>query len=204
MKKIFIFLFALFSLTNSFNIHEIALNTEYIVDIKKYKEGYIPSDSTNYFKFPLEDDVNNIEFVFKVLRGEFHIFRVNVCGYAEEPSQDEIINRRENCSFSLPADFSQKGIFDIYNYTFDIGENVKYISFLIYNEYDCEYLSVCANGYAKKEKQLIFTKYDINYMKELELNSDILEKHEGIFHNGKPIGTHVKYSIDGKVENIEY
>ena len=30
------------------------------------------------------------------------------------------------------------------------------------------------------------------------------ENHEGQFHNGKPIGSHVKYLVDGTVEQVDY
>ena len=51
MKAIFIFLFALFSLTKSANVYELELNKVYDLDVKKYKEGYIPSGTINYFKY---------------------------------------------------------------------------------------------------------------------------------------------------------
>ena len=56
MKAIFIFLFALFSLTKSANVYELELNKVYDLDVKKYKEGYIPSGTVNYFKVPVEED----------------------------------------------------------------------------------------------------------------------------------------------------
>ena len=66
---------------------------------------------------------------------------------------------------------------DIYKYSISLGDNVKYITFLVYSGYAIDYLAVQADGYM----QLNYKIYDINYMKELELKNDILEEHKGIF-----------------------
>ena len=40
----------------------------------------------------------------------------------------------------------------------------------------------------------------------MEKDSELFigERHEGQFHNGKPIGKHKKYLNDGKIEEIDY
>jgi hypothetical protein len=180
MKVIFIFLFALFSLTKSAEVYELELNTEYKVDVKKYKEGYIPSGTVSYFKVPVEEGVVTIEFQLKLLREKIrHLFKVFACVYAEEPTEDEIINKKDKEDYQnlLYDNIYQEGILDIYKYSISIGDNVKYVSFLVYNGDNIDNLSVQADGFI----QLKYKIYDINYMKELELKKDILEEHKGIF-----------------------
>jgi hypothetical protein len=177
MKIIFIFLFSLVSFIKSSNIYEIELNTEYTLSLKTYEDNYIPGKSINFFKISVEDDISGIDFQLKVLRGKQYLFKVFACGYDEDPTEVEIVNENENCSDFLKCSVNKEGIFEIYEYSIEKTENVKYLSFLVYNEYDVDYLSVVAKGnYPIKYKM-----YDITYMKELELKNDILEKHEGIF-----------------------
>ena len=178
MKIIFIFLFALFSITKSANVHEIAFNTQYTVDIRKYPNGYIPSETVTYFKVAVEEN-QKIEFQLKTIRGKTpQLFKVFTCSYDKEPTEAEILSKKEGCSDALPYTISKDGLLDKFTYDIETGENVKYLSILVYNEYDCDYLTI----YVYSEKRGIgFTFYDINYMKELELKNDILEKHEGVF-----------------------
>jgi hypothetical protein len=208
MKAIFIFLFALFSLTKSANVYELELNKVYDLDVKKYKEGYIPSGTVNYFKVPVEEDdvveIVTIELQLKVLRGAKCSFKVFAYEYAEEPTEDEIINRKDKLAdySHLPYEFSNDGILDIYKYSISKGDNVKYISFIVYNGNSIDYLTVQAVGYM----EIYFNIFDINYMKELELKNDILEKHKGMFafrlENDNRNINYIKFKTKKKIETL--
>jgi hypothetical protein len=173
MKAILIILFTLFSLisTDTSNFHQIELNKEYKVDVKKYKEGYIPSGTINYFLVPVEENTS-IEFQIKILHGKPFIFKVIASVYAEEPTEEEIIKRTKQEVSLVYKDKNQEGILDTYNYPFETGNNVKYVSFLVFNGDNVDYLSVQADEYRVIEWKI----FDIYYKKELELKKANLEE----------------------------
>jgi hypothetical protein len=179
MKIFFIFLFALFSLTESYYFYELALNTDFTIDLDKYKDSYIPSYTIHFFKIPLENNEDKIEFQLKVFHGKIVKFTVVACGYDKNPTIDEIIDEGKRCYNDIKyVNITRYGLFDVYKYPIKKFENANYISIHVYNEYSLDYLAV--NAYSYKEG-LKYPVYDITYMEEFELKDDNGQKLEGDF-----------------------
>jgi hypothetical protein len=119
MKNNFIYLLAFLVLANCYDVYDISINEEYKIDLNKYKDHIIPSQTSFYFRLKLED-VDKLDVKLKVFHGSLAGFKVSVCGYLLKPTDDELVNG--SCNNILQSKIDQDNIFDIYSYPFGILE----------------------------------------------------------------------------------
>ena len=190
MKNIFIYLLAFLVLANCYDVYDISINEEYKIDLNKYKDHIIPSETSFYFRLKLEN-VDKLDAQLKVFHGSLAGFKVSVCGYLLKPTDDELVNGR--CDNIIQSKIVQDNIFDIYSYPFGILEDIQYISIHVYSLYALDNLSLCINA---SKSEIKYTSYDIDYMKEFVLKGTDFKDQEAAL-------LFVLKKDEGKIESIK-
>ena len=147
MKVILILVLFAYELSIADHIQNLKMNTEYTVDLSEYPDKKMPNKTNQYFRIAVEGN-QRIEIELKTL----HIstpsayFKVDICPFSKLPNNDEVIAVNKNCYIDAPFSVtSEKGLFDVYKFHYDITDGIKYLSMHIENFYTLYYLSILCN-----------------------------------------------------------
>ncbi len=164
-----------------FYIYDIEYNHRYLLDNLKFPSNKIPI-GTYYFKIPVENlEETNIKI--QVKQEDITDFKVNICGFYQQPNDSEILNGTDSTELEISSKFLDS---KYSNYIFKVPtlkkeEKIKYLVVTILNKEVLDYLSVYVYSSKNGEVPNQFKAYTIKYMKEAVLNQTILSKHRGVF-----------------------
>ena len=114
MKVLLTILLIGFSLCQSTGVKNLRTDEIYEVDLSEFPNKIIPSETIQYFRFPIED-VESIEFQLKTLHGEETDFNIDICGFAKLPTNEEV-KKADNCLRLLMSTKLEEKTYDIYKY----------------------------------------------------------------------------------------
>ena len=178
MKVILILLLFAYELSIADHIQNLKMNTEYTVDLSQYPDYEIPSKTNQYYRISVEEN-QRLEIQLKTFHGSTPsaYFKMDICPFSKLPNNDEVIAVNKNCYIDAPFSVtSEKGLFDVYKFHYDITDGIKYLSMHIENLYTLYYLSILCNQISLPN----YKKYDISYMEEYKLNTTSLNDKENL------------------------
>ena len=109
------------------------------VDVSKYPENYIPSNTEFYYRAKIDPN-SLMQIEIRVLKGSITNFRVYICAFKDRPSDMELLAGNDNCErIFLKAEVSD--IFETYLSDFDIAEGVNYLGIHMISLSPLDYLS---------------------------------------------------------------
>ena len=124
------------------HFYDINYNQEYVVDITRYKEGYLPKGHSYFFRMAVSAN-DKMEIQCTVDRFAYVAFKVDICAYGYFPSEDQVETGYNGvCASNLEGAKSEYNTYDRYTYPFSTGDNVQYLAIHLQNQESLYYLSV--------------------------------------------------------------
>lgn len=157
--------------SQSYKIHNIKYFSECVIDVNKYTEGYIPSESKLYFRMKVVPG-DTVLFQIKVLKNAKINMLFDTCGYPGYPSDFEILYGSQYCRGPIGHEPKKSDdLYDKYIYHIETFETSTYIYVMISNYANLQYLSAFAFSAKSISKYKII---DIGYKNEYQINDIIL------------------------------
>ena len=128
--------------SSNINIFDITFDKEFIVDVSKFPENYIPSTTSSYFRVKVEQS-GSVQLKVNFLKKSIVIYRLDICGFKDRPSDEEVLNGNSGCINNLEKllKYSDDN-YDSYISDFEIKEDVKYLTIHLKSIIAIDYLSV--------------------------------------------------------------
>jgi len=124
-----------------YHFYDITFNERYYVDMSKYTSGFLPANHHYYFRLGVIPN-DKMEIQCTVQRYAVSAFKVDVCPFFTQPTNNEVYHGNQYCANGLAGEKTEYNTYDRYTYPFTTTENVHYLAVHLQNYYSLDYLDV--------------------------------------------------------------